>query len=445
MTHSHIRPTSPAESPGSDPRVSNPPASDPPVAPIPTHADDDARWTAVLARDAAADGHFVYAVRTTRVYCRPSCPSRRPGRDRVTYFETPEAATAAGYRACRRCAPDTAGALHTRTAAAVARARDLLDAAVDADGDRIALGALARAAGVSAAHLQRAFTRAVGVSPARYAAARRADRYKLALRRERTVSRATYAAGYTAASRAYAAADTHLGMTPAAYQRGGAGVRLWFAVFDTALGRALVAATARGVCAALLAPTEVEAGSEDAALVAALAAEYPRADRQAAGIPTADDARTTDDTDSVAARGWLARAMASIRARAAGSTVESPNDDAIAIDSPGTPWQRQVWDALRAIPAGDTRTYAQLAAALGRPTAARAVARACATNRVALLVPCHRVVPAGAAARGFAESAVSGYRWGPARKAQLLAAECAAVGERTPAEVSTDGERRVTV
>ena len=390
----------------------------------PLSADPEARWAAVLLRDAAADGQFVYAVRSTGVYCRPSCPSRRPRRERVAFFDAPAAAAAAGFRACRRCAPDTTAALRTRTTVAVERVRALLDAAADAGGERLSLGALARETGVSAAHLQRAFTRAVGMSPARYAAARRAARWKAALRREGSVSRATYAAGYAAASRAYAAADAHLGMTPAAYRRGGAGVRLWWALFDTALGRALAATTARGVCAVLLA----REGEDDAALEAALAAELPAAERH----PAADGG--AEDAEAAAALSLLQAATAAVRAQAGGEPGASPDAaDALPVDSAGTPWQRHVWNALRAIPAGETRTYAELAASLGRPTAARAVARACATNRVALVVPCHRVVPAGAAARGFAEGVVSGYRWGSARKAQLLAAERdAARGGRLP-------------
>ena len=387
-------------------------------------ADPAARWAAVLRRDVSADGHFVYGVQSTGIYCRPSCPSRRPGRERVTFYDAPASATAAGFRACRRCTPDSGAARETRTVTAVARARALLDAAAAAGGDRVSLGALARATGVSAAHLQRAFTRTVGVSPARYAAGQRAAQWKLALRREGSVSRATYAAGYAAASRAYAAADAHLGMTPTAYRRGGTGVRVWWTLFDTALGRTLAAATARGVCAVLLA----REGDDDAALEAALAAEYPAAERQQLAAPTATragDAVVVVDEEEETARVQLAATVTAVRAQAAGG-MDAPaaaQGDALAVDPTGTPWQRRVWDALRAIPSGETRTYAELAAAMGRPTAARAVARACATNRVALLVPCHRVVPAGAAARGFAEGAVSGYRWGPARKAQLLAAE----------------------
>ncbi len=378
-------------------------------------ADSEARWAAVLRRDSAADGRFIYAVQSTRVYCRPSCPSRRPRRERVAFFDTAADAAGAGFRACRRCAPDDAAARPTRTTEAVARSRALLDAAAAAGGDRVPLATLARATGVSAAHLQRAFTAAVGVSPARYAAAQRAACWKTALRSEGTVSRATFAAGYAAASRAYAAADAHLGMTPAAYRRGGAGVRLWWTTFDTALGRALAAATARGVCAVLLADEGAVGDDADDALQGALAAEYPQAERRA--LPT------TPDAEAIPALAHLAAAVAAVRAPAGGVVDDGRGNGPVAVDAPGTPWQQAVWAALRAIPVGETRTYAELAAALGRPTAARAVARACATNRIALVIPCHRVVPAGAAARGFAVSAVSGYRWGPARKARLLAAE----------------------
>lgn len=407
-------------------------------------ASPDARWAAVQARDARADGRFVYAVRTTGVYCRPSCPSRRPRPEHVAFFAESALARAAGFRACRRCAPDAppGSASHaTRADAAVAAARALLDAADAAAGagtgnaPRMPLTELARRTGVSAAHLQRAFTRQVGASPARYAAALRAARLRGALRAERTVSAATYAAGYAAPSRVYDAAAAHLGMTPAAYARGGAGVRLWWAAGDTPLGRALVAVTARGVCAAFLGnanAADAHAGHPavadvDAALEAELAAEFPQAERVrvvlGAGPGGASPDAVGDDADT-AARPRLAGALAAVAAAAGGA----PAPGEVALDLAGTAWQQQVWAALRAIPAGETRTYAGLAAALGRPTAARALARACATNRVALVVPCHRVVPAG--------GGVGGYRWGPARKEQLLAAERAAAGagrENAPA------------
>lgn len=410
------------------------PTSTPATAP-------DARWDAVQARDAGADGHFVYAVCTTGVYCRPSCPSRRPRREHVAFFAVPAGARAAGFRACRRCAPDAPLPNTTRADAAVAAARALLDAADREGADRrVSLAELARQTGVSAAHLQRAFTRRVGTSPARYAAALRAARLRGALRAERTVSAATYAAGYTAASRAYEAAAAHLGMTPAAYARGGAGVRLWWAAGDTPLGRALVAVTARGLCAAFLGDAaggdadrgDAAGGSDlDAALAGELAAEFPRADRVRVALgmgpgrdEAADEAR--EDAEAAVARPRLAAALAAVAAAAGGELPAGTAAPAnVALDLAGTAWQQQVWAALRAIPAGETRTYAELAAALGRPTAARALARACATNRVALVVPCHRVVPAG--------GGVGGYRWGPARKAWLLAAE-RGVAERRVAE-----------
>jgi AraC family transcriptional regulator of adaptative response/methylated-DNA-[protein]-cysteine methyltransferase len=348
-------------------------------------------WAAVVARDAAQDGRFVFAVATTGVYCRPSCPARRPRRENVRFFATPADARLAGYRACRRCRPDEDAP--GRGAEAVAAARAYLDAHADR---RVPLAELARVAGLSPHHLQRTFTRVVGVSPRAYAEARRAGRFRERLRAGDTVSRAAFEAGYGSGSRAYAAADAHLGMSPGAYRRGAPRVTIRYATADCTLGRVLVAATERGVCA-------VQLADDDAALVAELAREFPRAALEAV------------EEDALAADAPLAAALAAVRA-----AVESPGDAAEAVaavplDVAGSPFQRRVWDALRAIPTGETRSYGAVAAALGAPTAARAVARACATNRVALLVPCHRVL------RG--EGAVGGYRWGAPRKRALLERE----------------------
>lgn len=356
-------------------------------------AADDARWAAVAARDAAADARFVYAVTTTGIFCRASCPSRRPRRAHVRFFATPDAAARAGFRACRRCRPDGAP---TAGAEAVARARAYLDACVAEREGPVPLAELAAAAGMSAHHLQRCFTRQLGVSPRAYLAALRADRLKQALRAHPTVTRAAFEAGYGASSRAYAAGAAHLGMTPAAYRRGGAGVAIRWATAATPIGRVLVAATARGICAVTL-------GDDDAALARALAGEYPNAERtHLAGAALADDP---------ALGGWLAAVVASV----AGESVREPSEEAMPVDVAGTPFQARVWEALRAIPRGETRSYAEVAAAIGAPRAVRAVAGACAANRVALVVPCHRVV----AATGD----VGGYRWGAERKRALLAAE----------------------
>jgi AraC family transcriptional regulator of adaptative response/methylated-DNA-[protein]-cysteine methyltransferase len=333
-------------------------------------------WQAVLARDAGADGAFVYAVRSTGIYCKPSCASRRPRRAQVTFFAGPDEAERAGYRACRRCRPREAAA----EGDAVARVCAYIDAHPD---ERVTLAALAAHAGYSPAHLQRAFKRRMGISPRAYADARRAERLRAALRAEDSVTGAVYAAGYGASSRVYENAP--LGMTPATYRRGGQGMEIHYTIVDSALGRLLVGATERGLCA-------VSLGANDTALERALAHEYPAA------------ARRRDDA------GLGAWAQAIVAGVAAG---RPPRD--LPLDVQGTAFQRRVWEALRAIPPGETRAYGELARALGQPAAARAVAGACAANHVALVIPCHRVV------RGDGE--LGGYKWGVERKEQLLARE----------------------
>lgn len=349
--------------------------------PMPALAPDDRRWTAVLARDREADGRFVYAVTSTGVFCRPSCPSRRPRRERVRFFDSAAAAERAGFRACRRCAP--AGARPVSPAArAVARAAAFLRAHA---ADTVPLARLAAYVGLSASHLQRAFTAHTGVSPREFQAACRAERFRRALRDGRDVTTATYDAGYGSPSRVADQKPTGRGLTPSAYRTGARGAEIAYAVVPSVLGRLLVAGTARGVCAVKLGPSE-------APLVAALAAEFPGATLQARGLPAA----------------W-ARAIAAAVASRPATTPDVP------LDIQGTAFQWRVWRALAAIPAGETRTYAQVAAAIGRPRAVRAVAGACAANPVALVVPCHRVVPAA--------GGPGGYRWGAERKAALLARE----------------------
>jgi len=340
-----------------------------------------ARWKAVVARDAEQDGRFVFAVRTTGVYCKPSCASRRALRENVRFFADPGAAEAAGFRACKRCDPRATESAASRV---IAKARAYLEAHVD---EPPALGALARTVGMSASHLQRTFTRHVGVSPRKYAAALRADSLKAHLRAGATVSRATFDAGYGASSRAYDAAIAQLGMTPGAYRRGGKGVQIRYMTAATSLGRLLVAATERGVCAITL-------GDDDATLENALNSEYPQSTRT----------RVRGDAQL---RAWVA----AVRAYIEGSHREI----AVPLDVAGTPFQQRVWQALQGIPYGETRSYAQVAASIAAPSAARAVASACARNRVSLVIPCHRVV------RGT--GALGGYRWGLARKERLLARE----------------------
>jgi AraC family transcriptional regulator of adaptative response/methylated-DNA-[protein]-cysteine methyltransferase len=341
-------------------------------------------WAAVSARDRGRDGDFVYAVATTGVYCRPSCPSRRALRKNVAFFAGPDEAEAAGYRACLRCHPRDATRPIDR---AVARARGYLEAHV---GEPVTLGTLAREVGVSPYHLQRAFSRAVGVSPKRYAATLRADRLKSALRDGATVSRATFEAGYGASSRVYEAADAHLGMTPAAYRNGGRGQHIRYTTRATPSGRVLIAATKRGVCA-------VQLGDRDAALEQTLAAEYPNARRERVGPHD----RKPEHEDLVAWADAIAEHL-----EGAKRPLSVPTDVT------GTVFELKVWQALRDIPYGETRSYAEVARAVGAPRAARAVAGACAHNRVAVVIPCHRVVRQG--------GAVGGYRWGPERKRRLL-------------------------
>lgn len=336
----------------------------------------DTRWQAVLARDATADGRFYYAVRTTGVYCRPSCPARRPRREHVAFFYTPEAAEEAGFRACRRCAPRAV----RPDQQVVARVQALLEA----NDPPPVLAALGRAVGLSPSHLQRVFRRATGLSPRQYAAARRAERLKAALRDGSSVTNATYDAGYGSSRALYDAAPAALGMPPRVYRDGGRGERIAYGIADSPVGRVLVAATERGVCA-------VHFG-DDAVVLEALRAEFPRA-------------TLVPDTRAVAAP---TRAVLDHLAGQA-----APAD--LVLDGRGTAFQQRVWAALRAIPMGQTRSYGEIAAAIGAPGAARAVARACATNPVALLVPCHRVVQAG--------GQPGGYRWGAARKRALLERE----------------------
>ncbi len=344
---------------------------------------DAARWNAVLGHDRAADGLFVYAVRSTGVYCRPSCPSRRPRRDRVVFFETTDAARDAGFRACRRCRPDEIAAADPW----VEKIRRACGYLANVDGHP-SLASLAARLGGSPYHLQRNFKRLVGVTPREYAEACRLRKVKRGLRQATNITGAMFDAGYGSSSRFYERAVPKLGMSPSAYRRGGAGMNIRYAIVDSpngVLGRLLVAATPRGVCA-------VAMGASDADLMRALAREYPAA---------------TLAADSGAIARWTRAILAHLAGR-------QPRLD-LPLDVQATAFQWQVWQALAAIPYGETRTYGDLARAIGRPRAVRAVARACATNPVALAIPCHRVLPA--------EGGAGGYRWGVARKKALLSSE----------------------
>ena len=335
---------------------------------------------AIRARDVAADGTFVYGVGTTGVCCRPSCPSRAARPERIRLFPDREAAIAAGFRPCRRC-----DARPVASEPALVRVLEHLRHHADRP---VPLAELAALAGWSPAHLQRRFTRAFGCSPKRWQTAWRERRLREGLRDGGGIAAASAGAGYGSGSRLYEQAAERLGMTPGRYARGGAGETIAWAVTDTAVGHALVAATHRGVCFVAL-------GDDPAGLEADLRAEFPAAALVA--MP---------ERNRSAFVAW----MDAVTTAAAGRPAGAP-----ALDVRGTPFQLRVWELLRTIPPGETWSYTRLATALGLPRGARAVATACAANRIALLIPCHRVV------RG--DGTLAGYRWGSRRKAALLAAE----------------------
>jgi len=350
--------------------------------------DDESRWDAVMARDREADGRFVYAVRSTGVYCRPSCPSRRPRRDRVEFFDRTDEARAAGFRACRRCLPDEVTAADPW----IEKIRRACVYLSNVEGHP-SLATLAERFGGSPYHLQRNFKRLVGVTPREYAEACRLGKVKRGLRRAGDVTTAMLDAGYGSSSRFYERAVPKLGMTPSAYRRGGAGATIDYTTVASPLGRLLVAATPRGVCA-------VKMGSTDAALIESLRREYPAA-------------TVTPNAGSLSK--WTEAILARLESRSAEASSSAWRRPDIPLDVQATAFQWQVWQALAAIPVGETRTYTEVAAAIGQPRSARAVARACAANPVAIAIPCHRVVPAS--------GGEGGYRWGAARKAALLKRE----------------------
>jgi len=339
-----------------------------------TYSTDDARWKAVLSRDASADGAFYYAVQSTGIYCRPTCPSRRPVRAQVTFFEDIDSAERADFRPCLRCRPEEVSSQQR----VVAHILQLLDTGEVPPS----LAELSEAVGLSASHLQRLFRRATGLSPKQYAALQRLQRFKAGLKQGRSVTGAMYDAGYGSSRGLYEKASQQLGMAPGAYKRGGEAEQIAYTVTDSPIGRMLVAGTQRGVCAVYF--------GEDAALVRGLRAEYPRA-------------------ALVRADGRLRSTVNAIRVHLGHS---GPRRLDLPIDVQATAFQSRVWEALREIPYGQTRSYAQIAKAIGEPRAVRAVARACATNPVAVVVPCHRVVKS--------DGKLGGYRWGVQRKRAVL-------------------------
>jgi len=338
---------------------------------------NDPRWASILARDAAVDGSFYYSVRTTGVYCRPSCAARRARPENVQFHTTREDAEKAGFRPCKRCRPDQPSLLEQH-AARVAEACRLIGRSEQAPN----LATLAAGAGLSSYHFHRVFKAITGLTPRAYAAAHRADRVRRELGRGSTVTEAIYEAGYNSNGRFYAESDEVLGMTPTRFRAGGADTEIRFAVGECSLGSILVAASERGICS-------IQLGDDPDALARKLQDQFPKA-RLVGG----DEA--------------FERLVSQVV-----GFVEAP---AIGLDLPldvrGTAFQQRVWQALREVPAGSTVSYAEVARRIGSPRAVRAVAQACAANKLAVAIPCHRVV------RNDGE--LSGYRWGVQRKRALL-------------------------
>ncbi|WP_153101548.1 bifunctional DNA-binding transcriptional regulator/O6-methylguanine-DNA methyltransferase Ada [Paraburkholderia hayleyella] len=346
-----------------------------------SYSTDAERWRAVASHDAEADGVFFYAVRTTGVFCRPSCASRQPRRENVQFFNSADDALAAGYRTCKRCQP---GKL-PRDLTLVQRACAVLDQLAP---QRLTLAELSRAVHVSPFHLQRVFTRVVGVSPRQYQAARRGAALRSALHEGRSVTGASADAGYTATSRLYDAVSGELGMNPSLFRRQGAGLIVHYTLASTPLGLVLIAATGKGIC-------QIAFGDEGDALVDALRILLAQAELRA---------------DPVRLEPFVAQVLAYLEG--------SRQQVVLPLDISATAFQQRVWKALQAIPYGETRSYSEIAAAIGAPRAVRAVASACAANPVALAIPCHRVKQKS--------GALAGFRWGLERKAALLAAEARA-------------------
>jgi len=386
--------------PGSNPSTQ---PSAPPARAVPNPF-PGRQWQQVLARDQRADGQFFYAVRSTGIYCRPSCPSRRPARKSVTFFPTAAAAEHAGYRACKRCEPDRATPRPDPQAAAIAAAAEYL---AEHAGERTRLADLAKTTGVGRLTLLRGFRRVLGVSPGEFAKAQRVARFKDALRPDalrpagaqpnrngspaRSTTRITdaiYEAGFGSSSRLYESSHDSLGMTPRTMRAGGAGLVIRYTTAPSPLGRMLVAATPIGVCSILF-------GRDDAELLADLRRRFNKAEL----VPARGNT------------GWLAEAVAFV----ASQTGEHPLAATFPLDVRATAFQQRVWKALQQIPRGQTSTYSAIARSLGQPTAARAVGAAIGSNPLAVIIPCHRVIGK--------DGSLTGYHWGLERKRKLLAAE----------------------
>jgi AraC family transcriptional regulator of adaptative response/methylated-DNA-[protein]-cysteine methyltransferase len=358
------------------------PANLQPGDPQPHNAklNDDQRWSAVVARDSGHDGEFVFAVATTGVYCRPSCAARRPRRENVTFFTLPEQAEKAGFRACLRCRPRSfSGNPQSDSAKEICR---YIEQYLD---EPITLERLGKAFRQSPFHLQRRFKAALGITPREYADSCRLRQLKRNLQAGDNVTRAMYDAGYGSSSRLYEKTASQLGMTPDKYRRGAIAASIRYACADSPLGRMLIAATDRGVCS-------IQFARSDGELIEGLKREFPFA------------ARKPDD-------GGLQAWVAALLSKMTGRELNA----ALPLDIRATAFQRRVWTYLQSIPFGATQSYGQVAKAIGQPSASRAVARACATNPVAVAIPCHRVVRE--------DGSISGYRWGVERKKTLLEME----------------------
>jgi AraC family transcriptional regulator of adaptative response/methylated-DNA-[protein]-cysteine methyltransferase len=360
------------------PRTSAPPPSAAPRSSTPRQ--DEARWTAVVARDPAFDGRFFYSVETTGVYCRPSCGARRPNRVNVRFHDTAKDAERAGFRPCKRCKP-TEPSLVQQHAEKVREACRLIETA-EAEPR---LDELAEAVGLSRYHFHRIFKTMLGVTPKAYAAAHRHKRVREELGRSATVTEAIYGAGFNSNGRFYATSSEVLGMTPSAFRSGGKHAEIRFAIGKSSLGLLLIAASAKGVCAIFF-------GDDADGLVRDLEKQFPRA-------------RLVGDDP----------AFEELASKVIGFVEDPRRDLDLPLDIRGTAFQRRVWEALRRIPLGATATYAEIAQAIGAPKAVRAVGRACGSNPIALVIPCHRVVGSN--------GSLTGYRGGIERKRALLAKE----------------------
>jgi AraC family transcriptional regulator, regulatory protein of adaptative response / methylated-DNA-[protein]-cysteine methyltransferase len=344
------------------------------------------QWQQVLERDTTADGQFFYAVKSTGIFCKPSCPSRRPTRKQVQFFPTTDAAQAAGYRACKRCEPERTAPKADPQAGAIAAVTEYLREHAE---ERTKLADVAKATGVGRLTILRGFKRVLGVSPGQYAKEARLAKFKEKVREPKTrITDAIYEAGFGSSSRLYEKSTAALGMTPRTMREGGAGLLIRYCTAASPLGRMLVATTDVGICS-------IAFGKNDVELVAGLRERFNKAQLVAAKGNT----------------GWLADAVAFVTSQIG----EHPLAATFPLDVRATAFQQRVWKALQEIPRGETRSYSEVAAQLGAPTATRAVAAACGANPVAIAVPCHRVVGKN--------GSLTGYRWGLERKQKLLAAE----------------------